>query len=100
MDARLHVLLVASLCLAGCAAQARQLRRDPQGGELLLVGPSALAAVAARTAMVEHCAGRYELQLDGELERRPASDLASSGRVRYTCLNAATEPAPSELARN
>lgn len=43
----------------GCAAEVSVVRRDATGGELLLRGPHAPAAIEARTLFAPHCGGRY-----------------------------------------
>ena len=74
-----------ALSLVGCAAEVSVVRRDANGGELLLRGPHAPAAIEARTLIVEHCGGRYQLLRAATNDTAPASELSGHGQIGYRC---------------
>jgi hypothetical protein len=93
-----HFILGALLCLVGCAAEARVVRRDVRGGELMLRGPSANAVLEARGVIVEHCGGRYRLQNEGSSQVSASNDIAGHGRLSYRC-GTGWAPSTAELAQ-
>jgi hypothetical protein len=89
MDVRMSIVFVSSLYLGACAAEAQLVKRGAHGGELLLHGPAAGAALEARNLIVELCGGRF-LVVDESRALAPANNLSGRGRVSYV---AQTKPA-------
>jgi hypothetical protein len=84
------MVLAAAAALAimmyGCAGRADVMEHALQSGELRLRGPLSLATAKARERMVEHCGGRYQLQVGTHLV--PANTLGGSREVHYVCEGA------------